>query len=80
MGENRFNGFRVSPWAGRPWIMNERFARMRNEGGGFAEIDGSGRSCSGIRISHTTFLTAQDDEMGRGPKVVFSHQSLVTSH
>ena len=31
-------------------------------------------------ISHTTFLTAQDDEMGRGPKVVFSHQSLVTSH
>ena len=31
-------------------------------------------------ISHTTFLTAQDDEMGRCPKVVFSHQSLVTSH
>ena len=29
-------------------------------------------------ISHTTFLTAQDDEMGRCPKVVFSHQSLVT--
>ena len=27
-------------------------------------------------ISHTTFLTAQDDEMGRCPKVVFSHQSL----
>ena len=31
-------------------------------------------------ISHTTFLTAQDDEMGRCPKVVFSHQSPVTSH
>ena len=31
-------------------------------------------------ISHTTFLTAQDDEMGRCPKVVFSHQSPVASH
>ena len=27
-------------------------------------------------ISHTTFLAAQDDEMGRCPKVVF--KSLVT--
>ena len=29
-------------------------------------------------ISHTTFLAAQDDEMGRCPKVVFKSQ--VTSH
>ena len=34
-------------------------------------------------ISHTTFLSAQDDETGRCPKVVFklqvtSHQSLGT--
>ena len=28
--------------------MNEELG-MRNEGGGFAEIEGSGRSCSGIR-------------------------------
>ena len=35
--------------AARPLIANESFARMRNEGDGFAEIDGSGRSCSGIR-------------------------------
>jgi len=38
---------------------------MRNEGGGFAEIEGSGRSCSGIRTLTTTFLAAQDDETGR---------------
>ena len=61
--------------------MNEELG-MRNEGGGFAEIEGSGRSCSGIRyLSHTTFLAAQDDETGRCPKVVFKlqvirHQSL----
>ena len=35
--------------AARPLIVNESFAQMRNEGDGFAEIDGSGRSCSGIR-------------------------------
>ena len=35
--------------AARPLIVNESFARMRNEGDGFAEIEGSGRSCSGIR-------------------------------
>ena len=28
-------------------------------------------------ISHTTFLAAQDDETGRCPKVVFSHQYCV---
>ena len=28
--------------------MNEELG-MRNEGGGFAAIEGSGRSCSGIR-------------------------------
>ena len=52
---------------------------MRNEGGGFAEIDGEVAAVLAFVISHTTFLAAQDDETGRCPKVVLSHQSLETS-
>ena len=55
----------------RPLIMNESFARMRNEGGGFAEIDDEVAAVLAFVISHMTFLTAQDDETGRCPKVVF---------
>ena len=55
----------------RPLIMNESFARMRNEGGGFAEIDDEVAAVLAFVISHTTFLAAQDDETGRCPKVVF---------
>ena len=62
----------------RPLIMNESFARMRNEklgmrneGGGFAEIDDEVAAVLAFVISHTTFLAAQDDEMGRCLKVVF---------
>ena len=42
---------------------------MRNEGGGFAEIDEEVAAALSFVISHTTFLAAQDDEMGRCPKV-----------
>jgi hypothetical protein len=52
---------------------------MRNEGGGFAEIDDEVAAVLAFVISHTTFLAAQDDETGRCPKVVLSHQSLETS-
>ena len=60
--------------------MNEDLG-MRNAGGGFAAIEGSGRTVLAFVISHTTFLAAQDDETGRCPKVVFKlqvtrHQSL----
>ena len=41
---------------------------MRNKGGGFAEIEGSGRSCSGIRYLTYDVFAAQDDETGRCPK------------
>ena len=50
---------------------------MRNEGGGFAEIDDEVTAVLAFVISHATFLVAQDDETGRCPKVVFSHQSLL---
>ena len=43
---------------------------MRNEGGGFAEIDDEVATVLAFVISHTTFLAAQDDETGRCPKVV----------
>ena len=36
---------------------------MRNEGGGFAEIDDEVAAVLAFVISHTTFLAAQDDEM-----------------
>ena len=52
---------------------------MRNEGGGFAEIDDEVATVLAFVISHATFLAAQDDETGRCPKVVLSHQSLETS-
>ena len=42
---------------------------MRNEGGGFAEIDEEVAAVLAFVISHTTFLAAQDDETGRCPKV-----------
>ena len=42
---------------------------MRNEGGGFAEIDDEVADVLAFVISHTTFLAAQDDETGRCPKV-----------
>ena len=38
---------------------------MRNEGGGFAEIDDEVAAVLAFVISHTTFLAAQDDETGR---------------
>ena len=52
---------------------------MRNEGGGFAEIDDEVAAVLAFVISHTTFLAAQDDETGRCPNVVLSQQSLETS-
>ena len=42
---------------------------MRNEGGGFAEINDEVAAVLAFVISHTTFLAAQDDETGRCPKV-----------
>ncbi len=44
---------------------------MRNEGGGFAEIDDEVAAVLAFVISSATFLAAQDDETGRCPKVVF---------
>ena len=55
-------------------MRNEKL-EMRNEGGGFAEIEGSGRSCSGIRYLTNDVSRAQDDETGRCPKVVCKSQS-----
>ncbi len=37
---------------------------MRNEGGGFAEIDEEVAVVLAFVISSATFLAAQDDEMG----------------
>ena len=42
---------------------------MRNEGGGFAEIDDEVAAVLAFVISSATFLAAQDDETGRCPKV-----------
>ena len=42
---------------------------MRNEGGGFAEIDEEVAAVLAFVISHTTLLAAQDDETGRCPEV-----------
>ena len=50
--------------------------RMRNEGGGFPEIDDEVAAVLAFVISHTTFLVAQDDETGRCPKVVLSTSHL----
>ena len=38
---------------------------MRNEGGGFAEIDDEVAALLAFIISHSTFLAGQDDETGR---------------
>ena len=38
---------------------------MRNEGGGFAAIDDEVAAVLAFVISHTTFFSAQDDEMRR---------------
>ena len=62
----------------RPLIVCESSTRMRNEGGGFAEIDDEVAAVLAFVISHTTFLAAQDDETGRCPKVVC--KSLVISN
>ena len=51
---------------------------MRNEGGGFAEIDDEVAAVLAFVISSATFLAAQDDETGRCPKVVC--KSLVISN
>ena len=56
-----------------PLPLNESFAQVRNEGGGFAEIDDEVAAVLAFVISHTTLLAAQDDETGRCPKVAFSH-------
>ena len=49
---------------------------MRNEGGGFAEIDEEVAAVPAFVISSATFLAAQDDETERCPKVVC--KSLIT--
>ena len=41
---------------------------MRNEGGGFVEIDDEVAALLAFIVSHSTFLAAQDDETGRCPK------------
>ena len=51
--------------------MRSKELGIRNEGGGFAEIDDEVAAVLAFVISHTTFLAAQDDETGRCPKVVF---------
>ena len=48
--------------------LNEELG-IRNEGGGFAAIDEEVAAVLAFVISHTTFLSAQDDETGRCPKV-----------
>ena len=60
--------------AARPRIVNESFARMRNEGDGFAEIDEEVAAVLAFVISSATFLAAQDDETGLCPKVVCKSQ------
>ena len=42
---------------------------MKNEGGGFAEIDDEVAAVQAFVISSATLLAAQDDETGRCPKV-----------
>ena len=49
-------------------LSNEELG-IRNEGGSFAAIDEEVAAVLAFVISHTTFLAAQDDEMGRCPKV-----------
>ena len=51
------------------WGIRNGELGMRNEGGGFAEIDDEVAAVLAFVISHTTFLAAQDDETERCPKV-----------
>ena len=44
----------------RPLIVCESSTQMRNEGGGYAEIDDEVAAVLAFVISHTTFLAAQD--------------------
>ena len=53
-----------------PLPLNESFAQVRNEDGGFAEIDDEVAAVLAFVISHTTFFSAQDDETGRCLKAV----------
>ena len=63
-------GIGLASMACCPLPLNESFAQVRNEGGGFAEIDDEVAAVLAFVISHTTFLAAQDDETGRCPKAV----------
>ena len=45
-------------------MRDEIFARMRNEGGGFAEINDEVAAVLAFVISLTTFLVAQDAKRG----------------
>ena len=47
-----------------------------SEGGVSAEIDDEVAAVLAFVISHTTFLAAQNDEIGRCPNAAFSYQSL----
>ena len=76
----REKGSGTASGAGRPLITNESVASneklgMRNESGGFAEIDEEVGAVLAFVLSSATFLAAPDDETGRCPKVVF--KSLV---
>ena len=52
---------------------------MRNEGGGFAEIDDEVAAVLAFVISSATFLAAQDDETGQCPKVVCKSLVMYTA-
>ena len=76
----REKGSGVASGAGQLLITDESAASseewgIRNGGGGFAAIDDEVAAVLAFVISSATFLTAQDDETGRCPKVVF--KSLV---
>ena len=70
----REKGSGVASGTLRPLITDESAASseelgIRNEGGGFAEIDDEVAAVLAFVISSATFLAAQDDETGRCPKV-----------
>ena len=72
----REKGSGVASGTLRPLITDESAASseelgIRNEGGGFAEIDDEVAAVLAFVISSATFLAAQDDETGRCPKAVF---------
>ena len=51
---------------------------MRNEGGGFDEIDEEVAAVLAFVLSHTTFLALRMTKRGDARKSYASHQSLVT--